>query len=546
MKMKINKAGLKTRKVLGTSPVTTAAAPLTTFEGAAAFSRDAKSDLFLLATTNFFGEDTFYEAANVRNDRFIGLVHRVATEDPAWLGAFLPWLRRKANIRTAAVVGAVEAARVLAQADVPGREVGPGRRIIAETLYRADEPAEALAYWLTTYGRKIPAPVRRGIADAATRMYSEHSFIKYDPSTAAVRMADVIELTHPRPHDPTRFDGYHRNQTHLFKHIVDSRHRPTRVPGSLTMLRNREALTGLDPEIKQTVLRQHNVAEVLREAGMTWEQVSSWGAFTAATWEAVIPTMGYMALLRNLRNFQDKGVSDATLKQVAMRLGDREQVRNSRQLPYRFLAAHLAATHPVWSLALETALQYSTANIPALSGSTLVLVDTSGSMQSPVSAMSSMSRVMAGALFGVALASKGEKVDLYGFADRVFSHPVRPNAGVLRQVGAFVRRVGEVGHGTQIAESLKATYKGQGRVVIITDEQTFSGFGNAAWTVGFVGNQIPTDIPIYSFNLAGYAPAMMETSTTRHQLGGLTDQTFRLIPMVEAGINGRWPWEENK
>lgn len=29
----------------------------------------------------------------------------------------------------------------------------------------------------------------------------------------------------------------------------------------------------------------------------------------------------------------------------------------------------------------------------------------------------------------------------------------------------------------------------------------------------------------------------------RHELGGLTDHTFSLIPAIEAGMAARWPWE---
>jgi hypothetical protein len=542
--MKINKAGVRTAKPSALSPVTTVAKDLKTFEGAAAYSRDAKSDLFLLGTTSFFGEDTFYEKANVRNDRFIGLVHRVAKEDPDWLLAFLPWLRGTANIRTASVVAAVEAAKVLAQADQPGTEVGAARRIIRETLHRPDEAAEALAYYLTTYGKKIPNPIRRGIADVATRTYTERSFIKWDSDRAAVRMADVIELTHPKPGRTLSSRVRNSNQSLLFKYIVDSRHRPTVVPHELSVLKSREMLLATEDKlgfINGISDDPERVAGVLSSAGMTWEQVSSWGAFTGKTWEALIPTMGYMALLRNLRNFQDKGVSDKVLKQVAMRIGDQTEVLNSRQLPYRFLAAHLAATHPVWALALDTALQYSLPNIPALGGRTLVLVDTSSSMTSGgLSANSKITPMMAGALFGVALASKGENVDLYGFANSAFKQEVRRNAGVLRTVEAFCRRSGEVGHGTEIAGSLRQTYAGHDRVVIVTDMQTFGHNYNG----GNVSAQVPQNIPIYAFNMRGYAPAMLETGSTRHELGGLTDATFRTIPLIEAGTTAGWPWEQ--
>jgi TROVE domain. len=242
--------------------------------------------------------------------------------------------------------------------------------------------------------------------------------------------------------------------------------------------------------------------------------------------------------LRNLRNFQEAGISDEMVTYVSNVLMEQTAVLNSRQLPYRFLSAYLEATNAAWAQPLEAAMQYATANIPALPGSTLVLVDTSSSMSSMgLSKESKITPMMAGALFGVALAAKGEKVDLYGFADGVFPHPVGKGAGVLRETERFVRRVGEVGHGTRTAEALTATWKGQDRVVIVTDGQTFDSWG------GNVGARVPANVPIYAFNMMGYAPAMMETSSTRHELGGLTDRTFAMIPLVEAGQRAQWPWE---
>jgi hypothetical protein len=536
---RLNKMGVKTAKPSALSPVTTTNQDTKTFEGAAAWSRDAKSDLFLLAVTNFYGEDTFYEKAGDRNQRFIELVHRVAGEDPDWLGQFLPWLRRDANIRTAAVVGAVEAARALSRSDQPGTQVGPARRIIGETLLRADEPGEALSYYLQTYGRKIPGPIRRGIADAAKRLYTERNVIKWDSDRNSVRMADVIELTHPDPR-PCNLTERGLHKTDLFKYMIDSRHRPTPIPETLPILAARENMLRelQSPKVRQHLLTDSNIGFMLAEAGMTWEALSSSGPMDKAAWEAIIPNMGYMALLRNLRNFQEAGISEEMVTYVSNVLMEQTAVLNSRQLPYRFLSAYLEATNAAWAMPLETAMQYATANIPALPGSTLVLVDTSSSMSSMgLSKKSKITPMMAGALFGVALAAKGEKVDLYGFADGVFPHPVRKGAGVLRETERFVRRVGEVGHGTRTAEALKRTWRGQDRVVIVTDGQTFD-----SW-MGNVGGQIPSNIPIYAFNMMGYAPAMMETSSTRHELGGLTDRTFAMIALVEAGQRAQWPWE---
>jgi len=57
------------------SPVKTESIPSgSTYEGAPGYARDAKSELFLLAVTNMVGEDTFYERAGRRDDRFRDLV----------------------------------------------------------------------------------------------------------------------------------------------------------------------------------------------------------------------------------------------------------------------------------------------------------------------------------------------------------------------------------------------------------------------------------------------------------------------------------------
>src|SRR5687767_15135051 len=99
--------GLQVSAPIKTQPVATGL----TGNNAPGFARDATSELFLLAVSNFVGQNTFYEDANKRDGRFVGLIHAVAAQDPAWLARFLVWLRSEANMRTAAIVGAVEFCR---------------------------------------------------------------------------------------------------------------------------------------------------------------------------------------------------------------------------------------------------------------------------------------------------------------------------------------------------------------------------------------------------------------------------------------------------
>src|SRR5207244_932918 len=79
-----------------------------TAEGGTGWSRDARSELFILAVTNMVGERTFYEDARSRDERFEQLIAQVATEDPDWVARFVPYLRNTMNLRSASIVMAAE------------------------------------------------------------------------------------------------------------------------------------------------------------------------------------------------------------------------------------------------------------------------------------------------------------------------------------------------------------------------------------------------------------------------------------------------------
>ncbi|MFI0479951.1 TROVE domain-containing protein [Actinomadura sp. 9N215] len=518
------------------SPIRTEALPSgRTHEGAPGYARDTKSELFLLSVSNMVGEDTFYEMAGDRDARFRGLVHQVAVDDLPWLAGFLPWLRDEANLRSAPLVAALEAVRARLAAGLNGGN----RQLVSSVIRRADEPGEALAYWLAAYGRAVPKPVKRGIGDAVLRLGTEFNYVKWGSESRGVAFADVLNLTHPgdRKGSAQRLQGPWQHD--LFGYAVKHRHQPDApIPASLETLSRRDALLSMPVDERRRVLED---PDLLRRAGFTWEALAGWlqGPMDAAAWHAVIPSMGYMALLRNLRNFDEAGVSDEVATRVAARLADPAQVTRSRQFPYRFFSAYLAAPSLRWADALDKALTASTSNVPEFRGRTLVLVDTSASMSSGgVSARSKMTYAQIAALFGVALAARGNRVDLHGFADGTFRHWFRRGASVLREVERFTRRIGEVGHGTRIAEAVHATYRGHDRVVIVSDMQTFGG----GWA-GDVTNSAPPDVPMYGFNLAGYKHAAMPTGTgTRHEFGGMTDRTFPLIPLLESGRNAAYPW----
>lgn len=549
-----NRRGVQPAKF---SPIKSQAKPgLTTFEGAPAFERDAKGDLFTLAAGSFFGADAFYESGNDRADRFRALVAVTTGQDPAWTARFLKWLRSEANIRTGAIVGAVEYARVLQQIAKATGEPAPlhedttARAVVRSVLQRADEPGEMLAYYTSRYGRSVPIAVKRGIADAIVGhkvvrpLYSEYTALKYDTSSHAWRFADVLEVVHPAGEHP---EVKGTKTATLFRWLVNRRH--NRVDGDgpldLDMVRTNADFRRRVAETPDFLLH----SDSLKDAGLTWEDALSLAGDRvpkAKLWEAMIPSMGYMARLRNLRNFDQAGVSDTVALRVAQELADPNRVGTSRQLPFRFWSAYKAAPSLRWGYALEQALDYSVQNVPELKGSTIIFTDMSGSMTNRLSDKSAVSFLEAAALFAVALAHRGADVDLVGFATGSFRHPLTRGGSVLRDLEGLKKRTGEVGMGTNLDDAIRRHYGRQSRVVVFSDMQITGGSRGYGYGYGFGANaldSVPPQVPVYAWNLAGYGRSMMETgSDNRHEFGGFSDSAFSIMQRLEAGRNGEWPF----
>jgi hypothetical protein len=117
---------------------------------------------------------------------------------------------------------------------------------------------------------------------------------------------------------------------------------------------------------------------------------------------------------------------------------------------------------------------------------------------------------------------------------------VVPKGGsVLRMVDAVRKHANRVGYGTNIEGSVRQAYRSHDRVIIFSDGQ-----GTRGYSAQGVGGAVPADVPVYLFNIQGYSSSPMPTgSAARFDLGGLSDQTFKLIPILEAGRGGSWPWE---
>lgn len=534
----------RSRSARGGTPLTASASPTAvTHEGGSTFAYDAQTELFTLLTTTFITEKSFYTTGDEQVARVRELVTQITAADAsadkavsgAWFAGFAKWLRTEANIRTGAIVLACEVVKARQAVNAPGFS----RDVVNGACDRGDEPGELLGYWLAQFGKTIPIAVKRGLADAVVRLYSEYSTLRYDTSSHAIRFGDVIDIVNPRTN--ARAAAGVPNHP-LYKHLIDRRHayNTSEIPEALTTLRARAALEEVPVERRRALLGD---TDRFKAAAMSWEALAGWlqGPMDAKAWETIVPTMGYMALLRNLRNFDEQGMSKAVAAAVAARLADPAQVAKSRQLPFRFWSAYKSVSNDRWKVALGDALEASCQNIPdTLGGRTLVLVDTSGSMGGRVSENSSVTMHEIAGLFGVAMATKFgvSNVDLFGFADFAYEHKLKRGASIMTQVNEFYRTNGRAGYGTQIEASLRQAYKNHDRVVLLSDMQTWGGP-----YAGRAGEFIPKHVPFYAFNLRGYGTTAVGAGENRFQLAGLSDKTFQWMETAEKGQMAGWPWE---
>ena len=111
---------------------------------------------------------------------------------------------------------------------------------------------------------------------------------------------------------------------------------------------------------------------------------------------------------------------------------------------------------------------------------------------------------------------------------------VNKSRGVLEHMDLF-HGMG----GTETIKAIRTHYDPDvhNRVVIVTDEQLHSDHLG-----GSIDSMIPESTHVFTWNLGGYRPASVESSPTRHTFGGLTDQSFGQIPLIETGATQNWPW----
>jgi hypothetical protein len=449
-----------------------------TYEGAPAVRITAEKELRRAVASCLLWEDQFYESGEDIATRISKLAEQVP---PATLAALAIEAREVFKLRHVPLVLLTKLAKT-----------GSGSSLVSETIarviQRADELAELLAmYWKLNPGRNgknapLSAQMKLGLSQAFAK-FDAYGLSKYDRENA-IKLRDVAFLAHAKP--SAKLSGS------VLAKLVNKSFFPEATKSAEFKVRETYGLDGA-PGL---------------EAADTWEVALSGGADKRETFERLIRDgkLGYLALLRNLRNMADAGVDrKLVMDAIEARKGA------ERVLPFRFTAAARAA--PSFEPSLDIALIASIDTAEQFDGETIILVDVSGSMDAKLSGKSDLTRADAAATLGAIFPGRCRVIT---FSE---SHVEVPARKGMAGVDAILRS--QRHSGTYLGRAVEfANAKPHDRLIVITDEQS--------------ADRVPTPKAknAYMINVAGYRNAVGYGDWVR--IDGFSENTLRFIREYEA------------
>ena len=433
----------------------TAVTQARTHEGAPALPSGGMKELRRAILSCLLWEDQFYESG----EEIAARIGRLVKSCPAVeVAALAIEARTKFHLRHAPLLLVRELAR-----HSQGNLVG---RTLSEVIQRADELSEFLSIYWKDKRQPLSKQVKVGLAHAFQK-FSAYQLAKYRGDDKAIKLRDVLFLCHAKPKDAA--------QEAIWKSLVD---------GMLT-------------------------------APDTWEVALSAGADKKETFERLLRErkLGYLALLRNLRNMTEAGV-DEVLIRAALSSG----AKSSKALPFRFIAA--ARHAPSFEPQLDAAMQLAVEDLPKLLGQTVFLIDVSGSMDAQLSTKSELTRIDSACGLAIMARELCQDCRVFAFSTQICEIPARRGMGLA---DAISRSMPHGGTNLGAAVAWVNGHVKYDRLIVVTDEQSHDVV------------QGPT-AKGYMINVASYQHGVGYGPWTR--LNGFSEAILSFIKETENEVQG--------
>lgn len=480
-------------------------------EGAQAWALTPELELYTAVVTASLS-NTFYEKQDERVERIAELVRKV---NPEFVAKLAVYTRNEMHLRSIPLLLVVELAKVHSGDDLVSRTV-------EKVVQRADEIMELLMcyQWRNpSAGAKklgrLSSQIKKGLQSAFNH-FDEYQFAKYNRDNLEVKLRDALFLIHPKAKDAA--------QQAIFDKIV-----------------NNTLETPYTWEVELSALGQEKFGS----------EAAKNKAF-ALKWQELIESnkVGYMALLRNLRNMLETGVDTRRVDAVCRRLSDPAQVAKSKQLPFRFLSAYREVegisnfnTNAIMA-ALEKAVKASAANIDGFNDKTRVLIasDVSGSMWTSISDRSKVRYYDIGLLLSMIFRYSCKQVisGIFGDEWKPVNLPGNDILYATSQLANIANSVGYSTNGYKVIDWLVNNKLVVDKVMMFTDLQMWDSKGekkriNDLWKRY---KKLAPKAKLYLFDLAGYGNTPLQLRANDvFLIGGWSDRIFEVLDAIERGEN---------
>lgn len=456
------------------------------------------------------------------------------------------WLRNEMDIRLTPQVLLVLASRL-------GETKSMVRKYAPLVVQRPDDLKSCLLTHRYLFGSQpLSNGLAFGLSDALSK-FGERAIMKYDGKDFPT-WKDVVRWL-------PRKSGYPLPAP-LAKYLVTGDVDPAVLP----IVAARKELgrkTVFDDEAKALAVKSLVNWEVL---------LSQFGGNKKEVWTFLVENklIGYMALLRNLRNILKAGVDRSVVSKVSDFISSKQNVMRARQFPFRFLSAvdslvgipsDEADPADVSELmaAVELAATVSCELTTRLSGMTAIFADISGSMEQPVSEKSKISCMNAASLMCAIAAKTSDLPYLFAFAEELT--PVRYS--MADTVIGISKKIQECDPGNCSTNAYKCirwlTENGLApdRIIIISDMQTYDS-GNsfsddqdsvqAAWS-DYLKVDGTGKTWLHCVHINGYGDNPVQVKGRVSMVAGFSEKIFSVLDEIEKtgsvsvsmdGIRAKW------
>ena len=492
-------------KATGTGRSATTVARTVNKAGGEAFELKGRERLVTGILTSFVSEPTYYGDTT---PEIVEAARELIKTDPEFVAKAACFARNKFHMRSVSHMLAAEVAH-----GAKGNKII--RQMTRKVVERADDITNILAYHFKTWGKRkknptakmsvsdnpVPRGLRRGIADVFPR-FDEFALGRYKGQDDEVKLRDALLIARPKPANEA--------QAALWKKLIE---------GTLET-----------PETRETILSEKGQSKEV------WHEIIDGKA-------------GYMMILRNLKNMLTQNIDEAHLEKVCNMLKDPEQVKKSKQLPFRFYTAHkmiesmgnMRGTKVLD--AIESALRTSFENLPRLKGTTAIICDESGSMDHPISSESVVRLIDIGNLLGAVATKFCDNAVCIPFGETAKKITMSSHSSVFDNMSKMENA--GVGHSTNLHEAFEIIDKlgaPVDRIIIFSDMQAYGDGGMGGW--GYRGPTCQAwttkyraahpNLWVHSIDLAGHGTTKVMGNGV-NLIAGWSDKVLDYISQVEEG-----------